>query len=126
MLAFGFGLGAVLSGVTDAAGPELVTPSESPIAAASGAWALGEWEKLPTDPYPGKQDDIVFPTREVGFYGNGKGLIYKTTDGGDSWQEVFNQPGTFVRCLGFIDETLARPVLTGWSRRTCPGCARSR
>ncbi len=70
------------------------------------AWPVGPWMKLATEPYPGKQDDIVFVSDEVGFYGNGKGLIYKTVDGGETWAKVFEKSGTFVRCLGFVDEKL--------------------
>lgn len=65
--------------------------------------ASAEWRRLPTEPYTGKQDDIFFISREIGWYGNGKGKIFKTTDGGLSWRKVLDQPGTFVRSLGFID-----------------------
>lgn len=30
--------------------------------------------------------------------------MYGTTDGGDSWTKLLDQPGTFVRALGFVDE----------------------
>lgn len=62
------------------------------------------WQKLPTQPFPGKQDDIVFASLSRGWYGNGQGLLYRTDDGGDGWTKVWQQPGTFVRALGFIDE----------------------
>lgn len=62
------------------------------------------WRKLPTQPFPGKQDDIAFASPNRGWYGNGKGLLYRTDDGGDSWTQVWQQPGTFIRALGFIDE----------------------
>jgi len=62
------------------------------------------WAKLPTEPYPGKQDDIVFVSRDIGWYGNGKGRVFGTTDGGDTWVKLLDQPGTFVRALGFVDE----------------------
>ncbi len=61
------------------------------------------WAKLPTEPYPGKQDDIVFVDRQTGWYGNGKGRLYATRDGGDSWTKLLDRPGTFIRALGFID-----------------------
>jgi photosystem II stability/assembly factor-like uncharacterized protein len=39
----------------------------------------------------------------TGFYGTGKGKLYRTKDGGRSWQLVWSKPGTFIRSLGFID-----------------------
>ena len=82
------------------------------IAAGIAAPAIGaarpipraEWRQLSTDPYPGKQDDIAFVSPTTGWYGNGKGKVYGTTDGGDSWTLLWERPGTFVRSLGFIDE----------------------
>ena len=65
---------------------------------------LAEWTKLETEPYPGKQDDIFFVNPTLGFYGNGAGKIFRTTNGGDTWEKVFDQKGTFVRCLAFVDE----------------------
>ncbi|MFN9124664.1 MAG: alpha/beta fold hydrolase [bacterium] len=65
---------------------------------------LPAWTKLATEAYPGKQDDIFFVNPELGFYGNGAGKIFRTTDGGATWTKVFEQKGTFVRCLAFTDE----------------------
>ena len=65
---------------------------------------LPQWTKLSTEPYPGKQDDIFFVDAKLGFYGNGAGKIFRTTDGGETWQKVFEQKGTFVRCLAFTDD----------------------
>jgi len=65
---------------------------------------LVAWEPLPTEPYPGKQDDIFFVNDRVGWYGNGAGKVFRTEDGGDVWTKVWERPGTFVRCLAFIDE----------------------
>lgn len=63
-----------------------------------------EWRKLETVPYKGKQDDIFFVSDKVGWYGNGQGLLYKTEDGGEHWDLQWNEPGTFIRALGFVDE----------------------
>ena len=65
-----------------------------------------QWFKLPTEPYKGKQDDIYFTDARTGFYGNGAGKIFKTTDGGQTWTMVLNQPGTFVRTIGFVDSKI--------------------
>jgi hypothetical protein len=62
--------------------------------------AQDSWQKLNTVAYKGKQDDIHFVDALTGWYGNGGGKIYKTTDGGTSWSEQLSKPGTFVRALG--------------------------
>jgi photosystem II stability/assembly factor-like uncharacterized protein len=62
------------------------------------------WTKLKTEEYPGKQDDIFFVNPNFGFYGNGSGKIFRTTDAGATWKTVFEQKGTYVRCLAFTDE----------------------
>jgi len=61
------------------------------------------WQKLPTEPYKGKQDDIYFVNQDLGFYVNGKGNIWRSTDGGRSWQNVVKQPGTYFRAIGMVD-----------------------
>jgi photosystem II stability/assembly factor-like uncharacterized protein len=62
------------------------------------------WRQLPTEPFRGKQDDIYFVSRRVGWYGNGSGKLYRTADGGNTWARVWDQPGTFIRALGFVDD----------------------
>lgn len=79
-------------------------PQPAPQPAAAAPAQQPEWTKLNTEPYPGKQDDIVFVNDRVGWYGNGAGKLFRTTDGGDTWTKLWEQPGTFVRCLAFFDE----------------------
>src|SRR5690348_5270557 len=62
------------------------------------------WRQLPTEAFHGKQDDIFFVSRRLGWYGNGAGKLYRSTDGGDTWTKIWDQPGTFIRALGFVDE----------------------
>ena len=76
----------------DAAAPAIFLPANA------------QWRTLDTVAFRGKQDDIYFVTPKLGWYGNGSGKIYRTTDGGASWTEQLSKPGTFVRALGFIDE----------------------
>lgn len=71
--------------------------------ASTPAPAPAGWRALPTEPYRGKQDDIAFVSPDVGWYGNGEGKLYRTRDGGESWVKVWEQPGTFIRALGFLD-----------------------
>ncbi len=53
--------------------------------------------------YKGKQDDIYFINPDMGWYVNGSGKIYRTRDGGTNWALEFEKPGTYFRCVGFID-----------------------
>jgi photosystem II stability/assembly factor-like uncharacterized protein/pimeloyl-ACP methyl ester carboxylesterase len=61
------------------------------------------WEKLPTEAYPGKQDDIAFINENEGWYVNGYGSIYHTRNGGATWEKQLEKKGTFFRCIAFID-----------------------
>ena len=65
-----------------------------------------EWKKLNTVAYPGKQDDIFFINEQRGWYVNGAGNIYRTNNGGTTWEKSFSQPGTFFRCIAFIDSLI--------------------
>jgi photosystem II stability/assembly factor-like uncharacterized protein len=82
----------------------LVGSAALALAVAAPAAEKG-WVKLPTEPFKGKQDDISFVSRDVGWYGNGAGKLYRTTNGGEAWAKIWEQPGTFVRALGFADES---------------------
>lgn len=70
------------------------------------AQANAQWFKLPTEAYKGKQDDIFFTDAQHGFYGNGAGKVFKTTDGGKNWTLVLDKPGTYIRALGFVNAQL--------------------
>jgi photosystem II stability/assembly factor-like uncharacterized protein len=61
------------------------------------------WQKQNTVPYPGKQDDICFVDANNGWYCNGQGKIYHTNNGGTTWEKIYDKPGTFFRCIAFID-----------------------
>ncbi len=65
---------------------------------------LPPWKKLKTEPYRGKQDDIYFVDEETGWYVNGAGKIFKTSDGGNTWILQLNQTGTYFRCVAFVDK----------------------
>lgn len=79
--------------------------SVQPEAPASDASeGLPKWSKLTTEKYPGKQDDIFFISPNIGWYGNGAGKIFKTTDAGATWTLKLHKPGTYFRCLAFVDE----------------------
>ncbi len=62
------------------------------------------WQKQEAAPsYRGKQDDIHFINPRQGWYVNGAGQIWRTRDGGAHWTQVTTKPGTFFRCIGFVD-----------------------
>ncbi len=61
------------------------------------------WQKQTTVSYPGKQDDICFVDENNGWYCNGQGKIYHTNNGGTTWEKIYDKPGTFFRCIAFID-----------------------
>lgn len=61
------------------------------------------WQKLKTEPYRGKQDDICFVDENRGWYINGYGKIFHTNDGGQKWEMQLEKKGTFFRCIAFVD-----------------------
>lgn len=87
-------------------------PAAAPAAApaATGRAALPasdvKWTTFTTERYPGKQDDVFFVSPQVGWYVNGAGKIFKTTDAGATWTMQLHKPGTYFRCIAFVDEKL--------------------
>ena len=75
------------------------------LAAAAPAAPSGAWVKLPTVPYTlnNKQDAISFVDARRGWYGNGVGRVYATTDGGAHWRLAWSKPGAYVRALAMLD-----------------------
>ena len=73
---------------------DAVSPATTPV---------GEWQTFPTEAYRGKRDSISFVDAAHGWYGTGAGDLFRTTDGGATWQKIASRPGTFVRAVGFID-----------------------
>jgi photosystem II stability/assembly factor-like uncharacterized protein len=87
-----------------ASAPDRRDPPLAPATALQPAPGAA-WYKLATEPYKGKQDDLVFVDRDVGFYVNGKGKVFRSDDGGAHWDLVFEQRGTFFRAIGMLDAT---------------------
>lgn len=88
-------LAGIALGIASEAIPSIARAADEP-----------SWTKLRTEPYRGKQDDIHFVSPDVGWYGNGKGRVYGTRDGGETWTLLWERPGTYVRALGFVDENV--------------------
>lgn len=89
------------------AAPAFAEPSATPpppAAAAPDSAPLPAWRKLTTEPYRGKQDDVHFISPDIGWYVNGTGRIFRTTDGGATFTMQLEKKGTFFRCVAFLDE----------------------
>ena len=61
------------------------------------------WEKLNTETYRGKQDDIFFIDENKGWYVNGYGKIFHTVNRGEKWTMQLEKKGSLFRCTAFID-----------------------
>lgn len=66
------------------------------------------WEKLASYPVGGRSDDLHFFDPLTGFVINSNGYVYFTEDGGESWDVVLEDQGTFYRCITFKNR------LEGW------------
>ncbi len=75
------------------------------------------WNLLSNAPTSsGKQDDIYFVNPQKGWSVNGpSGQIFRTDDGGATWNKQIDQPGTYFRCIGFVDS------LKGFAGNIGPG-----
>lgn len=94
---------ALLSTIFLSACAQIDAPATRNSASNLVAQENAQWFKLSTDAYKGKQDDIFFVDANLGFYVNGLGKIYRTTDGGVTWTMVLNQAGTYFRAIGMVD-----------------------
>lgn len=74
------------------------------------ALAFGQetWHALENAPTnTGRIDDVFFINENVGWSANGsKGQVYKTTDGGASWDLKFTLEGAYFRNIEFLNENI--------------------
>jgi len=78
--------------------------SEAPLSQrVAASTQLDGWQTFETEAFRGKRDALSFVDLDHGWYGTGAGDLFRTTDGGESWQKVASKPGTFVRSIAFID-----------------------
>lgn len=62
------------------------------------------WNEQHQYPIPnGRSDDLHFFDKTTGFVINSNGYLSLTEDGGDSWEIVHENEGTFFRCITFRD-----------------------
>jgi photosystem II stability/assembly factor-like uncharacterized protein len=74
------------------------------LAATPALKAQYDWGLLGNSPQNGqKQDDVFLVNEQLGWSVNGSGRVFRTTDGGASWTQQLNQPGSYFRCIGFLD-----------------------
>ncbi len=73
------------------------------------------WETLNSVPIITRYNDVFLVTSARGWIANGSGQIYRTIDGGVSWQKQFEQSTAHFRSIGFVDS------LTGWAGNVGPG-----
>lgn len=82
----------------------------------SGITIAQTWQELPNAPAAQfVNDDIFFINDDIGWMVNLDGFIYKTYDGGDTWDTLIIQPGTAFRSIGFFD------ALHGFAGNLGPG-----
>jgi photosystem II stability/assembly factor-like uncharacterized protein len=94
---------AAIAAIALAVGAGATSLAAEDIAQAVVPAAAGEWRTFPTEAYRGKRDSVSFVDDTHGWYGTGAGDLFRTTDGGASWQKIASRPGTFVRAVGFVD-----------------------
>ncbi len=67
------------------------------------------WRTLANAPVRGtRHDDVFFTDQHIGWVVNGDGQIFKTTNGGATWQMQFTAP-VYLRSVGFVNS------MRGWA-----------
>lgn len=61
------------------------------------------WNPAGPIPFANRYDDIYFINPQIGWTVNSEGFIYKTTDGGQTWQWLY-QHAYYFRSIEFLDE----------------------
>lgn len=77
---------------------------------------LGQsWQTLNNLPTPRRYNDVFFVAPQTGWVVNGAGQIYRTDNGGGSWQKQFDDVRAHFRSIGFFD------AQNGWAGNVGPG-----
>ena len=108
----------VVKGSAAGGGTAALAAGEKPQAAAPAAAAAipagrdaipssrTAWTRFVTQAYRGKQDDAFFISPSTGWYVNGAGKIFKTTNFGATWTQTVKMDGAYFRRITFIDEKI--------------------
>lgn len=84
--------------------------------ACLGQTAAGQtWQTLSSVPILTRYNDVHFVTAATGWIVNGSGQIYRTDNGGISWQLQLERSTAHFRSIGFLDS------LHGWAGNVGPG-----
>jgi photosystem II stability/assembly factor-like uncharacterized protein len=90
--------------------------------ASAFANAQFSWQILPSSPFQiFRHDDVCFVNSNLGWVGNIRGEIWKTRDGGNTWNKLISQNTTAYRCIGFVDSSrgfAGNLGLSHWNRKT--------
>jgi photosystem II stability/assembly factor-like uncharacterized protein len=80
------------------------TPTPSPALIGPEGWRL--LAGSPESPNNSRHDDLFFLDERNGWLANTRGQVHRTTDAGETWQQLFQfEGGIFPRCLGFASAT---------------------
>ncbi|MDZ7269120.1 MAG: T9SS type A sorting domain-containing protein [candidate division KSB1 bacterium] len=78
--------------------------------------AIGQtWQTLGSVPVLTRYNDVYFVTAVTGWIVNGSGQIYRTDNGGATWQKQFERSTAHFRSIGFLD------AQHGWAGNVGPG-----
>jgi len=73
---------------------------------ATYIFAQSSWHYLPNAPSSGGRiDDVFFLNSQLGWSADSNGEIFKTTDGGATWENVYSTDSYF-RCIEFYNENI--------------------
>lgn len=79
----------------------------SGLLALTAVCAQYTWTNLPSAPFnSAKQDGVFFLNKDTGWVVNGSGRIHRTLDGGATWVQQANSPGTYWRAVAFMNEQI--------------------
>ncbi|MEO6462952.1 MAG: YCF48-related protein [Candidatus Eisenbacteria bacterium] len=73
------------------------------VATACPVAAQPEWKALPAAPVTSRTDDLHFVDPLTGWIATGDGSIFRTLDGGNSWDSQFTDGSLYFRCIRFAD-----------------------
>lgn len=76
----------------------------------NNATGQNNWHSVPGTSSSQRIDDIYFVNNSLGFFGsnNWSGVpgIFKTTDGGDTWNLIYPDTSSHIRSIEFINDTI--------------------
>jgi photosystem II stability/assembly factor-like uncharacterized protein len=70
------------------------------------AQIITNWQTLPNAPFGSRINDASFIDENYGWVVRGAGEGFRTTDGGDTWDVMFDSDSTFWRSVTFANKNL--------------------